>query len=666
MSFSRVQINSSAGTGGSPACTLTAASSAGNHLVCIAVAVSTAPTVPSSFNTATFNSNSAGPHLSLFYRENAPSSSSVTLGSTLSGDWVLYLAEYSGVATSGSLDVCDIANNPGNPGNIPTGTITTSVSNELLVAGICDSFGDSYAGITPANGFTLVTQQAKGSDIGSCYLENTVTVTGTYSTGMLNSDGGNGLIASFKPAGGGGSTTYSDTGSGTLTLTGSGTEVATYRRADTATLTLSGSSVKTVGVDHTGTLSLTGSSTWTSTFLRTTAAGNIDLQGFGQLIPARQSLGTISLYGSGNLSSISLSTAEGTLTLTGAGQTGRTVSVSSTGGNLFLIGYGLLPGALPSLGFLDLTGQGQETITRKGTTSGTLTLTGAGAVEVQTHPSLCACNLYQVASVGYLDLTGDSTVLPRNGPGILTLSGSGFPINRGDLWGQYLAVWLLQEEGTGFVGEYKDQTRKAHNGTGGTLDVSRTGNPGKCPVQVAGPSCEEAEAFSGVQEWIAVPDVGLNPTSPFTISCFINLSTFSGNQTLYSSRAGFFQISFLRSLWGSITGSSGTQYYVQGGTYLQRGTWQHVAMVWNPGVGLEVFVNGVLDGSTPVAESTLSLASQNSYIGRQPAAQGAFYGGDLFDLRVSWFARDAAWLRAEFLQYCGRLGMTTGTEQLVS
>ena len=112
------------------------------------------------------------------------------------------IAEYSGLATSSFLDKTAVSN--GYSASPATGTTpTTTQANELCVGGILTGFYYYSATQTSAtNGFTLL-DGTTPSSISLAYLENSVSATGSYSSGTTVTAGADpyvGCIATFKAA----------------------------------------------------------------------------------------------------------------------------------------------------------------------------------------------------------------------------------------------------------------------------------------------------------------------------------------------------------------------------------------------------------------------------------------------------------------------------------
>ena len=92
------------------------------------------------------------------------------------------------------------------------------------------------------------------------------------------------------------------------------------------------------------------------------------------------------------------------------------------------------------------------------------------------------------------------------------------------------------------------------------------------------------------------------------------------------------------SVWETTTVNTSETLYGNG--------YRHVAAVWNPGVGLSVYVDGVLAGFSAKTATTLASSSGVSSIGRTD--NGNYWNGYVDELRISNTARSAAWIKAEY------------------
>lgn len=198
MAISRVQFAVANGLSSTASATFSGASTPGNFLTALVAVFNNTSSAPSGYSTAITNTSTTfGIPVYLYYLSNA--AATTTISSSLGGSarWIMITAEYSGIVASSALDQTGSAISGSDP--IPSGSVTTTFTNELIVAGLSDSAGDGYA--TPLNGFTLVASRASGAQSGAAYLDFITTSTGTFSTGASGPGGGNGIIASFKSTG---------------------------------------------------------------------------------------------------------------------------------------------------------------------------------------------------------------------------------------------------------------------------------------------------------------------------------------------------------------------------------------------------------------------------------------------------------------------------------
>jgi hypothetical protein len=148
-----------------------------------------------------YTAASAYVHTALFYRENAPASSgsqSVSFSSTTIGACI-QLAEYSGLATSSSLD--KHANNNGNGTTPDSGTTaTTTQPSELWIAALGIASSSTFS--SAANGFTIEDSITAGTAPSLAFLDKIVSSTGTADAGATASSTGHwaGAIGTFQAA----------------------------------------------------------------------------------------------------------------------------------------------------------------------------------------------------------------------------------------------------------------------------------------------------------------------------------------------------------------------------------------------------------------------------------------------------------------------------------
>lgn len=137
----------------------------------------------------------------IYYRENAAAVTSVSVTDANSGTYTIEVGEFTGVATSSSLDAH--GNNAGSSTTptVPATTITTT-DTDLIVAGYTGN--QTQASITdPGSGWTATAHGAGGQDWGGAYR---ISAASTYSAQWTvgTGTGWHTVIASWKPAAGGG------------------------------------------------------------------------------------------------------------------------------------------------------------------------------------------------------------------------------------------------------------------------------------------------------------------------------------------------------------------------------------------------------------------------------------------------------------------------------
>jgi hypothetical protein len=230
--IAEVQTNSGAATGGGTttmSSTWGSATTAGNLLVA-ALAFDGNPgivTPPAGGWTLADTSSGAQEITKLYYIENASSQSGSKTWNWSGGvsSAVVILAEYSGVATSGSLD--QHTSGIGNSSSPTASSITTTSANELLIGVLGQGSGFANNFSAPTNSFNIYNQLDGGDFVGFSHiglLDRIVSSTGTYSTGVTSSQSGiwGAVTASFKAiAVGGGSSGGGSSGSptaGTITV----------------------------------------------------------------------------------------------------------------------------------------------------------------------------------------------------------------------------------------------------------------------------------------------------------------------------------------------------------------------------------------------------------------------------------------------------------------
>jgi hypothetical protein len=208
MAITLVQKAKNTSTGSSIAATWSSTTTNGNLLLILVSGVNTTDftiTTPANFQAVDEGVHASAPfvHAKIFYRENAPASSgsqSVGFSAAIQG-CSIELAEYLGIASSGSLD--QHANNNGNSSNPDSGsTPSTTQPSELWVAVLANGNTNNTFS-SPTNGFTIEdTANSVSSGTSQAFLDKIVSGTGSADTSATSSGTGAwaGAIGTFVAA----------------------------------------------------------------------------------------------------------------------------------------------------------------------------------------------------------------------------------------------------------------------------------------------------------------------------------------------------------------------------------------------------------------------------------------------------------------------------------
>jgi hypothetical protein len=151
------------------------------------------------FTFVTSTKTAAGAYVYFYYAKNITGGSShtVTASDTDNPSYISFaIYEYSGVATSSSLDKVNINSDPASATGL-TGSVTTIVPGELYFAVATEDSGTTFSA---GGGFSKLDDISTGQDL---HTEQRIVLTATTTQGVFNwgvSTGWVALIASFQPA----------------------------------------------------------------------------------------------------------------------------------------------------------------------------------------------------------------------------------------------------------------------------------------------------------------------------------------------------------------------------------------------------------------------------------------------------------------------------------
>lgn len=257
----------------------------------------------------------------------------------------------------------------------------------------------------------------------------------------------------------------------------------------------------------------------------------------------------------------------------------------------------------------------------------------------------CGPTAYTEIPSGGMQLFGNAIVL-LNGTDISS---------PGNVWQGFESVYHLDGSYNGTTNEVKDQTGH-NNGTGDN------GSFADFIPTVATGAFYRCNYFDG-NDYITLPQDRMPDNSPKTISLRAKVEGKFLERMFYT--RGFSDTDNAKAWNIAIGHTSGPRiivriqvvgstnwktYSLTGATTLAYDCWYHIGVVWNPGVSLKLYLDGVLDGTLLLTETALAPIAANSYIGRQD--NNKYTIGYLQELRLSNSARSAAWLAAEYSSLC--------------
>lgn len=275
-----------------------------------------------------------------------------------------------------------------------------------------------------------------------------------------------------------------------------------------------------------------------------------------------------------------------------------------------------------------------------------------------------------VAGSGGFTVSGSATAAtdtytPSGG---ITAAGSATVSVPQNVYDSYAFVYHLKEQGTGAANEYKNsQGWLGGQGAGGT-------DAKKIPEQVNG-IFYKANSFAGV-DYIQCPEDSMPDGGPITVSLWAQIT--GKYQTRYWFSRGYTKTATgegwslclghtaanLLTASAQVVGSTKWLTYTATGSTAIDSCWHHVALVWQPGSSLKIYLDGSLEKSVSVAETSLVPSISGHYIGRVDSRNYAY--GIVAEVKISPSARDQVWLAAEADNLCGGAGFYTvssGTNQ---
>ncbi len=216
----------------------------------------------------------------------------------------------------------------------------------------------------------------------------------------------------------------------------------------------------------------------------------------------------------------------------------------------------------------------------------------------------------------------------------------------------YMAVWHLNESGTGAANEFKDSTSNNNNGQGGA------GVGGQTPTQTPGKIGFGQLFARASSKFIQVTDNpgSLDPTTGLTLEGWANgASWLSGNSTIIGKQYGAAKQDTYAIAETLLAGPSSVAagYLTSGdprGGSPGTGTWYFYAMNYSSSGTATAYM--FLNGAVVDSQAGLSISTDGNPVllgaEEQAAAPAQFFDGTVDELRISNVARSDAWIATEY------------------
>lgn len=291
----------------------------------------------------------------------------------------------------------------------------------------------------------------------------------------------------------------------------------------------------------------------------------------------------------------------------------------------------------------------------------------------------CECGFQIIDEIGSGGVLCNGTATVSQSPNRYSETGSGGATAGGSAtvltstpFDGYAGVFHLQEDGDGTFGEFADST--GHNdGTGGTDPYT--------PTRTASTLWNYSQALDG-NDYIRVA-VDDHPTD-YTVSLWFKITgrflqriffargrtdTVNGDGVSialghYSQVDGFDTDTETNRVFARVKvegETNWTTHTVRGTTSVPNDCWHHLALVFDSGSSITLYLDGELEKTKAITETALVPTDNEIYFGRCDGAE--FTDGELQEIRFIPRALSAAWIETEFLNLCSGDLIDEGVEQ---
>lgn len=271
----------------------------------------------------------------------------------------------------------------------------------------------------------------------------------------------------------------------------------------------------------------------------------------------------------------------------------------------------------------------------------------------------CGCGIqtYTEPVSGGVRIGGSAVVTSNryNPTGGVKVGGAA-TVSTNQTWDGFEAVYHLDEQGNGTAGEYQNSTGHVGGRAANGIDTVNF------PTQVSSGLYFEANSFDG-NDYITCPKDTMADNSPMTVSIWISITTSFMERVCFS--RGFTELTTAKG-WQLQLGHTmfntafaqvqliGTDNWnvhrVIGSTQLEPGCWYHLAVVFTPGASVKLYVDGVLEDTETITETTFAPSTLGHYFGRLDNKK--YLDSVIQECRISPVARSGDWLLAEKNNLC--------------
>ena len=281
--------------------------------------------------------------------------------------------------------------------------------------------------------------------------------------------------------------------------------------------------------------------------------------------------------------------------------------------------------------------------------------------------SFCQCGpgRFNYPAIGGLVLGGSPKVKPIQMKGGVVAGGYVLPSIPTQVGDQYAFIMHLIEQGEGVPDEYKNSVLGLAGGWGAPL-----ANPVFIPLQTTDGLWNYANEFLG-NSFIKMPEDSIG-NNPITITLWAKITGvwqdrvfWSKGKTDNQGEGWQLQLGHNANNYPTariqVEGEDDWNSYIVTSSNQVDFCWHHYGLIWNPGVSLSLYIDGVLEDTVEVLEKHLVPSTSGSYLGRVDNMRYA--EGILQELRVAPVIKSEAWLQAEFDNGCQNSLYTVGDEE---